>query len=191
MAMDRFLPTEKLRKHEEILSALHQAAVEVTIMKHLKRPMDRVCYIEKHDEAVQELLDQVLIKPTTDSLSAQLIYPDETIRADLHEYFRTFDEIEAATESESRTKPKPKVASNKAVSIPTTGSALASEFNQDQLPDHSDFLSLSLEQDPRFKFAVRPKSHLPSLNGTFTYASLIPIVPQALLPADRIPCPRL
>jgi hypothetical protein len=154
--------------------------------------MNRVCYIAKRDEAVQELLNQVLIKPATDTLSAQLIYPDETIRADLHEYFRTFDE-EAEAEFEAGSEPA--VPSNETVSTYTTQSALASEFNPDQLPEYSDFLSLSLEQDPQFKFAVRPNPRtpifIPSLSAPFTNLQSKFTVTQALLPADGTPCPRL
>ncbi|EFW16951.1 hypothetical protein D8B26_003757 [Coccidioides posadasii str. Silveira] len=146
-----FMHKGQLTTHDEILTALHQTVVELCIMKELNKPFERVCEIWEHEDRLLALINRVEVKAASQPGIDALVFPSETAKAALLEFFRDFDleqEFDNAENLDESEGPS-------SVSESHEPSKLAELNNTDleiRTPENLDFLSLPLE-DREFQFA--------------------------------------
>lgn len=144
----RFAQTEKVNNREDILMIMHQAMVELCIMKELNKPLEDVCAILAHEEEILARINQVEVKQASDpSKGLVLGFPNESTKTTLFEFFRDFDDNPGSVEENS--------AGNNSTSSPAAAAEskdAASSVEAGQ-SESTDFLSFPLAS-PTFKFAV-------------------------------------
>ncbi|PGH21371.1 hypothetical protein AJ80_03288 [Polytolypa hystricis UAMH7299] len=128
-----FMSQDKASTREQFLLVLHETMVELLVLKEMDMPLKHACKIDDFD--IIALLNQVQIKPSNDSSTGVLAFPTEQAKADVLTFFDTLHAapgpIEASTE--------PSLESDQEYSF--------------SAPTNTDFLSISLLEDPEFKFA--------------------------------------
>lgn len=141
-----------MTSRDEILTALHQTAVELCLMKGINKPLEKLCEILEHEERVLALLNRVQVKAGSEPGIDALIFPNENVKEALLEFFREFDAEQIYENAESATESEPV----EAVATSPRSSKLDELDIEDlgtRTPESSEFLSLSLG-DRTFQFAV-------------------------------------
>ncbi|KAL1956483.1 hypothetical protein VTO42DRAFT_7281 [Malbranchea cinnamomea] len=138
-----FLPQKKLLTGETITNALHQAFVELHMVKRFDGPLNSICEILEHEPEILEFLKKVKVELSDDQSSAELIFPDEKAKAALDEYFSAV--IDVAEEKEG-------AATQRTPSAAVKTRVATGHESQATQSTELDFLSFTLENDPNFKF---------------------------------------
>lgn len=141
--------------HDEFLTALHQAAVELCIMKGVNKPSDKLCEILEHEERVLALINRVEVKPGSEPGLDALIFPDTNAKEALLEFFREFDSEPVYENAESASENEPAEAVSESAA-PSKLAELDIADMEIRTPESSDFLSLPLG-DRTLQFAVSTK----------------------------------
>lgn len=118
---------------------MHQAVVEVCMMKEINHPLTNACEILAHEPETISLLNTVEIKAAGDSAAPTLHFPDPSLKARFLESFSTMEDNkaedgEAYSESAAETE----------------NTSMAPEIPQ---PTTTGYLNVALDS-PEFKFAV-------------------------------------
>ncbi|RJE27358.1 Ribosomal subunit 39S [Aspergillus sclerotialis] len=71
-----FLPERKFSKSSKVAPAAHQAAVEISMMRMLKKPLTNICDVTDHDPAILEMIMACRIQPS-DSWKSTIKFPDQ------------------------------------------------------------------------------------------------------------------
>lgn len=156
----------KATTRDEFLILLHLATVELLVVKELKKPLSAVFDITESDE-VLTLLNQVTIKPSSDSASGALTFPNDEAKTRI---FNAFENTEIQQDNASKENHQVSNETEEAIVDESPDAADAVEADdsahvqesQFHVPSDLDFLKIAF-QDPEFKFQVRKYSHPHSL----------------------------
>lgn len=125
---------------------MHQAVVELCIMKEINKPLTDVCQILAHETETISFLNTAEVKAASDSSATPTIhFPDEAAKTRVLEAFKDIEDSEIIDEeihSDSAESVEP-VAETESVS--TTPGA--------PQPTTTGYLDVALDS-PEFKFAV-------------------------------------
>lgn len=125
---------------------MHQAVVELCIMKEIGKPLDDACQTLAHDTDTISFLNTVEVKPAGDaSAGPSLYFPDEAAKARVLEAFKDIEEgqvVDEQVHSESAESAEP-IAETEDLS---TGTQISQ-------PTTTGYLDVALNS-PEFKFAV-------------------------------------
>ena len=125
---------------------MHQAVVELCIMKEIGKPLDHACQTLAHDPETISFLNTVEVKPASDpSAGPTLQFPDEGAKARILEAFKDIEDGEVVDEQ---------VHSDSAESAePVAETPSLSTGTQISQPTTTGYLDVALSS-PEFKFAV-------------------------------------
>ena len=140
----RFLPERKFSKASKVAPSAHQAAVEISMMRMLKKPLTDICDVTDHDPAILEMIMACRIKPS-DSWKSTIKFPNQRTKEAL---IYVFDQL-----GPKEKKQKMKGAKEKTTKVESEiGRKLEEEYNTTR-KGGSQALVL---KNPLIKFAVRP-----------------------------------
>ncbi|PYI10557.1 hypothetical protein BO78DRAFT_393977 [Aspergillus sclerotiicarbonarius CBS 121057] len=88
-----FGPKKKLYKKGPLSLAAHQAAVEISLMHALNKPLTNVCNVVEHDKSVFKMIWQTKILPNSTNWGEALEYRNENAKKSL---FYIFEQIGSA-----------------------------------------------------------------------------------------------
>ncbi|KAM5439241.1 hypothetical protein MferCBS31731_004662 [Microsporum ferrugineum] len=145
---DAFMRREKITNDDDILAVLHQAMVELSILKELNKPLESACDILEHSPETLALINQVEITASNEESGAALKFPSEDMKAKIFEFFREFDSIateEPAVSEELPSSTEPEMSSDSEL-MPETSSFEVSP------PANTEFLNIPFGS-PDLKFA--------------------------------------
>lgn len=148
-----------------IPTAAHQAAVEISLMQMLGKPLTSICTVSYHLGRIQLMINNCVVDGSeTEQWNTALRFPDQQTMDAL---VFVFNQIGESTESKEIESPE-------------------SFLVKEEASEPEAYRALSLA-DPTVKFAVR----LPFPVITWVHhADLYCTVHQEILPADRPSCPR-
>ncbi|EIT79620.1 hypothetical protein AO1008_04648 [Aspergillus oryzae 100-8] len=150
-AYESFMLKKKVTKKGQLSLAAHQAAVEVSLMHSLNKPLSKVCDVVEHDKSVFKMLWKCKIQPG--EWKQAVVYPSkEAEKALVYIFEQIGGQPESAVAEETAEEVEEAVDESK-------WEDLVAEVNDSNVPffgyaDVRDkgFLSLSLS-DPATKFA--------------------------------------
>lgn len=138
---------EKVTNNNDILAILHQALVELSVLKELNKPLGASCDILEHEPQILSLINKVEILPSKEGSGAALAFPSEDAKAKVYEFFREFDSIPAEEPAASELpSTEPEMDADSEVVSETPSFELSP-------PASTEFLNISL-MSPDMKFAV-------------------------------------
>ncbi|RAK99718.1 mitochondrial 54S ribosomal mL50 protein [Aspergillus ibericus CBS 121593] len=85
-----FAPKHKLYKKGPLSLAAHQAAVEISLMQALNRPLTHVCKVVEHDKPIFKLIWKTKVLPTSPNWGESLKFHNENAKKVL---FYVFEQI--------------------------------------------------------------------------------------------------
>jgi hypothetical protein len=153
----RFLPERKLVKMGQLYTAAHQTAVELCLMRELKKPLTDVCQILEHENVVFEQIWRCKINPVDDSsnMDGQLVFPNQQAKDML---FFVFEQVgsqsEPSTSTQTYENTEIEEENGSTEELVENHKSDAHPFFGYPKPLDIGFLSMSLK-DPNMKFAVR------------------------------------
>ncbi|KAI1951932.1 hypothetical protein LOZ57_001345 [Ophidiomyces ophidiicola] len=151
-----FIPETKVLTRDEILTALHQTAVELCIMKGLNKPLQDICNVLMHEDMILALINRVEIKPSSQIGIDALIFPSDVSKEALLEFFRDFDMEQGDKVSEvveeSDATADPAAATDAPSAAPSRLADLEVTDTEIRTPKQLEFLFLPLD-DPEIRFA--------------------------------------
>lgn len=145
--------------------AAHQAAVELSLMRSLNKPLTSVCDVIEHEKAVFKLILHCKLQPIDGSWDSALVYPDQQTQDALVYIFKQLGVEEGAAPTEQTAE---EVEKNEAKEANTVEEFEQVEEETQDEPAGSPkdrpffgyygtkdegFMNLSLT-DPAMKFAV-------------------------------------
>ncbi|EZF32297.1 hypothetical protein H109_05710 [Trichophyton interdigitale MR816] len=143
---DAFMRREKVTNNNDILAILHQALVELSVLKELNKPLGASCDILEHEPQILSLINKVEILPSKEGSGAALAFPSEDAKAKVYEFFREFDSIPAEEPAASELpSTEPEMDADSEVVSETPSFELSP-------PASTEFLNISL-MSPDMKFA--------------------------------------
>ena len=141
---------KKLYKKGPLSLAAHQAAVEVSLMHALNKPLTKVCNVIEHDKSVFKMIWQCKIIPGSTNWGESLEYRNEKAKEAL---FYIFEQIgNAQPEAAEQPEENAEVEEVEDFEEPAQEAPKHAFFGYQDARDKG-FLTLSLE-DPETKFAV-------------------------------------
>lgn len=157
----RFMALEKATSRTKFYQILHQAMVELLILKDMKKPLADGCNILGYEEAILSIINQAEVK-MNDSTTPSLTFHGEEAKTAIYEWFaQLYEPIEGSAEAEAE-RTTVVAESSETQDITPEEEAQLAAAEQDEVdtngpttyrPKNLDFLRIPLT-DPEFKFAV-------------------------------------
>ncbi|KAG5301751.1 ribosomal subunit 39S superfamily domain-containing protein [Histoplasma ohiense] len=155
-----FMALEKATSRTKFYQILHQAMVELLILKDMRKPLADGCNILGYEEAILSIINQAEVK-MNDSTTPSLTFHGEEAKTAIYEWFaQLYEPIEGSAEAEAEETTVVAESSETQDITPEEEAQLAAA-EQDEVdtigpttyrPKNLDFLRIPLT-DSEFKFA--------------------------------------
>ena len=142
----------KLTSRDEIVAALHQIMVEMSILQELKKPLTAISDLHIYDFEELSIISRAEVNPSEDKSAAVLSFADAEAKEKIFSAFERSEETKKFQQESLAAEAEAEQDSESDAHNAEENATLTSDISLEP-PTNLNFLSITLE-DPKTKFAV-------------------------------------